>query len=131
MDSVRLYISEKNIPIPTREVYQKMLINAVGIFSKNIRWAAYFFLHPEERPPIKDWYGFKSLSAPPKVKYLDKFEDGLSELVETVEFICHKTSLRILGDSVYPWNNLFGDSVKKRKTTRDFSGICTLFPVVQ
>ena len=67
MDSVRFEISEKNIPIPTREVYQKMLINAVGIFSKNIRWAAYFFLHPEEKPPMKEWYGFKSLRAPPKV----------------------------------------------------------------
>ena len=39
--------------------------------------------------------------------------------------------LRILGDSASPWNNLFGDSVKKRKTTREFSGICILFPVVQ
>ena len=36
---------------------------------------------------------------------------------------CNK-SLRILGDSVTPWNNLFGDSVKKRKTTREFSDPC-------
>ena len=86
MDSVRFEILEKNIPIPTRQVYQKMLINAVETFSKNIRWAALFFLNPEDKPPMREWYGFKSLKAPPRVKELDGFEDDLSELVQNVEF---------------------------------------------
>ena len=36
--------------------------------------------------------------------------------------------LRLFGDSVSPWNKLFGDSAMKRKTTREFSGNCILFP---
>ena len=36
--------------------------------------------------------------------------------------------LSLFGDSVSPWNKLLGDSVMKRKTTREFSGICILFP---
>ena len=42
-----------------------------------------------------------------------------------------KRSLRLFGDSVSPWNKLFGDSVMKRKTSREFSGIIILFPVVR
>ena len=86
MDSIRFEISEKNIPIPAKEVYQKMLINAVGTFSKNLTWAAFFFLNPQEKPPMREWFGFKSLRAPPIVKELDEFKDSLSKLVQTVEF---------------------------------------------
>ena len=57
MDSVRFDISEKNIPLPTKQVYQKMLINAVETFSKNLTWAAHFFLHPEEKPPSENGMG--------------------------------------------------------------------------
>ena len=64
----------------------KMLINAVETFSKNLTWAAHFFLHPEEKPPAREWYGFKSLRAAPKVKELDEFKNSLSELVQNVEF---------------------------------------------
>jgi hypothetical protein len=63
-----------------------MLINAIATFSRNVQWAAHFFLHPEEKPAAKEWYGFKSLRAPPKLKELEEFQEGLLELVDNVEF---------------------------------------------
>ena len=33
---------------------------------------------------------------------------------------------RLFGDRASPWNKLFGDSVMKRKITREFSGNCIL-----
>ena len=83
MDSVRFDISEKNVPIPNKQIYQKMLINSVD---RNVRWAAHFFLHPEDCPPRKEWYGFKSIRAAPQVKELKDFQNDLSDLVLKVEF---------------------------------------------
>ena len=44
--------------------------------------------------------------------------------------ICIYKSLKLFEDSVSQWNNLFGDSVMKRKTTRVFQGQLFLFPVI-
>ena len=35
---------------------------------------------------------------------------------------------RLFGESASPWNILFGDSVMKRKTTRELIGNCILLP---
>ena len=55
-------------------------------FVKNIRWRAHFFLNPQEKP-AKEKYGFKSLKAAPKVKDLQKLEDGMCEMVRQIEFL--------------------------------------------
>ena len=61
------------------------LISSVETFVKNIRWRAHFFLNPQEKPS-KEKYGFKSLKAAPKVKDLQKLEDGMCEMVRQIEF---------------------------------------------
>ena len=61
------------------------LICSVETFVRNIRWRAHFFLNPDERPK-KEKFGFKSLKAAPKIKELQKLEDGLYDLVRNVTF---------------------------------------------
>ena len=63
-----------------------MFINAVEVFDKNLRWAAYFFLNPDKVPAHKNWYGFKSNNPAPYVKELKDFQDDLLKLTKNLEF---------------------------------------------
>ena len=78
--------SDKNITVPDRKTFCKIFINAVEIFDKNLRWAAYFYLNPDKVPPVKNWYGFKSNNPPPHVKELKFFQDDLLKMTQRLEF---------------------------------------------
>ena len=78
--------SDKNIPIHTDKTFCLMFITAVATFTKNLRWAAHFFLNPAEKPAPKNWYGFKSNNPPPQVKELKKFEADLIKLTQGLKF---------------------------------------------
>ena len=84
-DKFNFDYSMKNISLPSQKEYLMQLICSVETFVRNIRWRAHFFLNPDERPK-KEKFGFKSLKAAPKIKELQKLEDGLYDLVRNVTF---------------------------------------------
>ena len=77
--------SMKNVSLPSQKEYVMCLISSVETFVKNLRWRAFFFLNPQEKP-TKNKFGFKSLRAAPKIKELQKLEDGLYDIVKNVKF---------------------------------------------
>ena len=86
MEPIVFENSDKNIPVHGRKTFLKMFINAVEVFDKNLRWAAYFFLNPDKVPAHKNWYGFKSNNPAPYVKELKDFQDDLLKLTKNLEF---------------------------------------------
>ena len=46
--------SMKNIAIPTKNEYLMQLIYSVEKFVRNLRWRAFFYLHPEKRGREKE-----------------------------------------------------------------------------
>ena len=71
MEHVRFDHSDKNIPVHSKQTYQKSFINSVANFSRNLRWAVNFFLYPSTKPQTKENYGFKSLAPAPTHKDLN------------------------------------------------------------
>ena len=77
--------SLKNIPLPSKKEYILALITAVEKFIKNLRWRAFFFLNPNDRPE-KETYGFKTMKATPKIEELKQLEERLRIMIRDLEF---------------------------------------------
>ena len=77
--------SMKNISLPSQKEYVLQLIHCVEIFVRNLRWRAYFYLNPQQKPQ-KENFDFKSLKAAPKIKELQWLEDAMYELVRNIKF---------------------------------------------
>ena len=75
--------SQKNIPIPPKEQYQKQLLGKTEQFLQRIRWKTYFYLNPVENPTFKETYEFKTAKTAPQSKELSKFEEDLANLVSS------------------------------------------------
>ena len=75
----------KNIPLPSKKEYILALITAVEKFIKNLRWRAFFFLNPSDRPE-KETYGFKTMKATPKIEELKQLEERLRTMIRDLEF---------------------------------------------
>ena len=73
--------SMKDIPIPTEDSYRKLLLFQTESFIQRVRWKSYFYLNPDDAPPRKETYGFKTSKTAPQVKELINFEKDLTELV--------------------------------------------------
>ena len=80
MDKIVFEHSPKNIPLGENKVYLQMLLQEIEKFSKNINWRCFFKLNPDIRIKRRQLYGFKSTSAPPRLKELKGFEDDLANL---------------------------------------------------
>ena len=93
LEEVNFGYSTKNISLPSQKEYILQLIHSVETFVRNLRWRAYFLLHPQERPQ-KEKYGFKSLRAAPKIKELQKLEDALYDLVKNIRFRKYSNSFQ-------------------------------------
>ena len=94
MEKIVFDHSDKNIPIHDSGTFTRMFINAVEIFDKNLRWAAHFFLNPNEAPKNKNWFNFKSNRPAPQVKELKNFQDDLAKLTQNLKFRnCRKNTL--------------------------------------
>ena len=83
MDRFVFNRSMKDIPIPPEDQYRKLLLSKVESFMNRTRWKAYFHLNPDEVPPHKKTYGFKSVRTAPQVKELIDFEKELADLVSS------------------------------------------------
>ena len=85
METVNLGHSVKDIPVPSRKEYKKMMINSYLRFTRNMRWRVLHFLNPS-RKQMKETFGFKSLKNPPVIDELVDFENDFRELVFNIEF---------------------------------------------
>ena len=98
--------SKKNIPIPSQKEYKLQLIHSVEKFVRNLRWRAFFFLYPSDKPQ-KENFGFNSIRLIPiPITQLKEFENRLKNMVRDVVF--------------RPYNNDFQNRMK-----RDLNDIIT------
>ena len=66
------------------KVYLEMLIQAIEKFSRNISWRCFFKLHPELKSRAKEYFGFNSTRAPPRIFELKEFEEALAKLLRNI-----------------------------------------------
>ena len=86
MEKVSFDYSTKNIPIPSKKSYLKRFLEKSEHLVRRMRWAAYFFLNPDKKPPLSNHYGFKSSKSPPPIAEMQQFEEGLSNLTKDITF---------------------------------------------
>ena len=72
MDESNFPYSMKNISVPSKKLYLKILIDKVELLIKRKRWKAVFFEN-ESESTFK--YGFKTRKCSPQHKDLMEFED--------------------------------------------------------
>ena len=72
MDESNFPYSMKNIPVPSKKLYLKIIIDKVELLIKRKRWKAVFFEN-ESESTFK--YGFKTRKCSPQHKDLMEFED--------------------------------------------------------
>ena len=60
MEKVNFNYSMKNVSLPSQKEYLLELIHSVEKFVRNLRWRAYFYLNPQQKPQ-KEKYDFRSL----------------------------------------------------------------------
>ena len=78
MDQLIFPYSMKNIPVPSKKLYLKILIDKVELLIKRLRWNALFFEN-ESQSIFK--YGFKTRKYPPQHKDLMEFEDDSQKMI--------------------------------------------------
>ena len=86
MDKIIFEHSAKNIPLGENKVYLEMLIQAIEKFSRNISWRCFFKLNPELKSRAKEYFGFNSTRAPPRILELKEFEEALAKLLRNIKF---------------------------------------------
>ena len=87
MDQFHIAYSLKNIPIPSRFQYQKLLVNKIESFSRRLRWKTFFILNPgNDIEKVKETFGFKTTNNPPQLSEIKAFEDDLFKLVTNIKF---------------------------------------------
>ena len=78
--------SMKNIPIPQRESYEKILLGKTCEFIERLRWKTFFFLNPEAKEEIIRTFGFKTARSAPVSKEIIAFEHDLWNLVTNIKY---------------------------------------------
>ena len=79
--------STKNIPIPSKKLYLKRLVEKTEQLIKRMRWKAHFFdKEKTESEEIKECFGFKTSICPPQHPDLVKFEEDLMNMIKNVSF---------------------------------------------
>ena len=76
MDQRNFPYSMKNIPVPSKKLYLKILTDKVELLIKRMRWKALFF---ENESKITFKYGFTTRNCPPQHKDLMEFDDYLQK----------------------------------------------------
>ena len=86
MDLQNYNYSMKNVPIPTDEQYQLELLHSIHSVSSRCQWRAAHYLDPNLSRNNKETYGLKTSKAPPLVKELKVFQDGLCDIAKNIKF---------------------------------------------
>ena len=87
MDKFRFEHSLKNIPIPTKVGYEKLLLAKTGEFIERLRWKVFFHLNPHAQQEAIKTFGFKTDKAAPQSKEIQGFERDLFDLVTNVKYM--------------------------------------------
>ena len=93
MEAVNFGHSVKDIPIPSKKEYQKMMINSYENFIWPLRWKVFHFFNPNSKSK-KETYGFKSLKFPQQFEELKDFEEEFRDLIVNIEFKDHKNAFQ-------------------------------------
>ena len=86
MDHRNFNYSLKNIPIPNKQNYTKLMIEMTQKFLKRIRWKAFFFENPELNKQDSRNFGFKSEKSPPQNKDFLQFENDMYSMIKKIKF---------------------------------------------
>jgi len=87
MDKYTLNYSTKNIPLPTKRQYLKILTAKVEKVLKRMRWKAYFFdKEPATDQANRNTFGFNTRKCPPKSLDLSNFESELLDMIKHISF---------------------------------------------
>lgn len=84
MNPFNIKYSLKNIPLPSRQQYQRLLVDKIEQFITNLRWTKYH--KNSNNDNSKETYKFKSTNPPPPDKELTDFEEDLYKLAKEIEF---------------------------------------------
>ena len=76
--------SLKNILIPSKSQYQRVLVSKIEKFIVNLRWKLFHIQNPSR--DNKETYGFKTTNTPPTLKELVPLEEDLLKLAKNIEF---------------------------------------------
>jgi hypothetical protein len=76
----------KCVPIPSEEEYQLEFLNSIHKLDNRMRWRALHFLNPNQTKNNKETFGFNTTEAPPNVKELKSFQDGLIDIARNLKF---------------------------------------------
>ena len=85
MEKFNLQYSKKNIPMPSRHEYKRLLMANTISFLKRMRWKALAF-DGKIKPSTKNTYGFATSYFPDACSDLAQFEKDLMNLVRSIEF---------------------------------------------
>ena len=83
MDQRNFPYCMKNIPVLSKKLYLKILIDKVELLIKRMRWKALFF---ENESGSTSEHGFKTCKCPPQHKDLMKFENDFQRMISNVQF---------------------------------------------
>ena len=86
MDRQNFNYSLKNIPIPSVKQIQLEFLNSIHNLSSRMKWRAFFYLNPNAVKNDKETFNLNTSKAPPQVKELKTFLDGLCELARNLKF---------------------------------------------
>ena len=78
--------SLKNIPIPSDNLYRKVLIEKLESFIKRLRWKVFFFEQKECTDESTKNFGFTSEKSPPQRNDLFPFGRDLYKMVRSIKF---------------------------------------------
>ena len=78
--------SLKNIPLPNKKTYTKLMIEKTKSFLKRLRWKAFFFDNPENSGDKKQNFRFKSEKCPSQNKEILHFENDMYEMIRNLKF---------------------------------------------
>ena len=85
MERVTLNYSTKNIPVASKGVFTRQLIDKTEQFLRRMRWKAFHLLNPGQTADKKT-FGFKTKNCPPVIEELRCFEEGMVQIIQNVEF---------------------------------------------
>ena len=85
MDRHNFNYSMKCVPIPCEEEYKLQFLDSIHKLDTRMRWRALHFLNPMNKQS-KETYNFNTTNAPPVIRELKSFQDGIANMAKNLKF---------------------------------------------
>ena len=85
MERTSFSYSTKNIPVASAKDYTKCMIEKTEQFLNRRRWKAFHFLNPVTAAD-KETFSFKTKNSPPAIAEMKHFEEGMINIIQTIEY---------------------------------------------